>query len=82
MKNENELMKIKTEASQLKITRLASTPNISKTINAHTNDDHLFYQILLGLRWLFVFLIVHHHCSNLIFIIDAHTLIVNILIKA
>jgi hypothetical protein len=35
-------MKIKTVASQLKITRSLSTLNISKTINAHTNDDHLF----------------------------------------
>jgi hypothetical protein len=72
-------MKIKTVAIQFKITQSASTPKISKSIY----DDHLFYLILWDLKWLVLENdgIVHHHCSNLLFIINAHALIVIILIK-
>jgi hypothetical protein len=72
-------MKIKTVAIQFKVTQSVSTPKISKSIH----DDHLFYLILLNLKWLVLEIggIVHHHCSKLLFIINAHALIVIILIK-
>jgi hypothetical protein len=56
--------------------------NIKINTCQHIND-HLFYQIVWGLKWLVLEIdgIVHHHCSNLLFIINAHALIVIILIK-
>jgi hypothetical protein len=72
-------MKIKSVAIQFKITQSVSTLKISISIH----DDHLFYLILWGLKWLVLEIdgIVHHHCSNILFIINAHALIVIILIK-
>jgi hypothetical protein len=43
----------------------------------------LFYLILWDLKWLVLEIdgIVHHHCSYLLFIINAHALLVIILIN-
>ena len=84
MKERDLWMTIINVTSQFKITESVFTLKISKTLDANPND-HLFYRILWDLRWLSYAIdisgIVHHHDSNLLFIITAHALIVITLIK-
>ena len=85
MKERDLWMTIINVTSQFKIKQSVSTLKISKTLDANTNDHHLFYQLFWDLMWLSYAIgisgIVHHHCSNLLFIITAHALIFIILIK-
>ena len=84
MKERELWMTIINVTSQFKITQSVFTLKISKTSDANTND-HLLYNILWDLRWLSYAIdisgIVHHHYSNLLFIITAHALIVISLLK-
>jgi len=85
MKQIDLWMTIINVTSQFKITQSVSTLKISKTLDANTNDHHLFYQIFWDLRWLSYAIdisgIIHYHYSNLLFIITAHALIVISIIK-